>query len=52
MTECFLHKKKVLIDLPYVDVGLQTRYNDCMRDLQSLDLREGDKILQIIEQSK
>ena len=48
MTECFLHKKKVLIDLPYVDAGLQTRYSDCVNNLQSLDLKEGDDILKII----
>lgn len=50
VTECFLHGKKVLINLNYVDLGLQTRYNDCTRDLESVNLREGDAILEIIEE--
>ena len=52
VTECFMQGKRVHKDLDYYDIGLETRYSDCVRDLQSLDLREGDKILQIIEQSK
>jgi len=42
VTECFLHKKNVLIDLPYVDIGLQTRYNDCKKDIEQLNLKEND----------
>jgi hypothetical protein len=52
VTECFMHKKRVFKDLDYYDIGLETRYSDCVNDLQSLDLREGDKLLSIIEQSK
>lgn len=49
VTECFLQGKKVMIDLDYVDPGLQTRVKDCQEDLDSLNLKTGDKILQIVE---
>lgn len=49
VTECFLQKKKVLINLDYVDLGLQTRVKDCQEDLESLNLKDGDKIVSIIE---
>lgn len=49
VTECFLHERKVLINLNYVDIGLQTRYNDCKKDVESVNLREDDGILKIIE---
>ena len=48
VTECFLHGKEVMLDLNYVDIGLQTRYNDCKNDIDSLNLTENDKILEII----
>jgi hypothetical protein len=50
VTECFLHNKKVVMNLDYVDLGLQTRYNDCVENLESLNLKENDDILQIIEE--
>jgi hypothetical protein len=49
VTECFFQGKNVLIDLNYVDVGLQTRYNDCKKDIESVNLKENDGILKIIE---
>jgi hypothetical protein len=49
VTECFLHNKKVNINLDYIDLGLQTRYNDCVKNIDSLNLNENDDILQIIE---
>lgn len=52
VTECFLHSKNILIDLPYVDIGLQTRYNDCKTNLDSLNLTYDDQIFKIIEQIK
>lgn len=52
VTECFLHKKNVLVDLPYVDIGLQTRYNDCKKDIEQLNLKENDQIVDIIARSK
>ena len=42
-------ERKVLINLNYVDIGLQTRYNDCKKDIESVNLREDDGILKIIE---
>ena len=50
VTECFMQGKKVLLDLDYDDIGLQTRYYDCVNKLDSLDLTENDQIFQIIEQ--
>lgn len=52
VTECFLHNKKILMELDYVDLGLQTRYNDCMDDLEQLNLKENDPILGIIDDVK
>lgn len=49
VTECFMQGKKVLKDLDYYDIGLETRYNDCMTNLQSLDLNENDDILNILK---
>lgn len=48
VTECFMQGKKVFKELDYYDVGLETRYNDCISDLNSLDLNENDDILRII----
>lgn len=50
VTECFLYGKKVYMNLDYIDIGLQTRYNDCVNNLESLILKEGDDILKHIEQ--
>ena len=52
VTECFLYGKKVYMNLDYMDIGLQTRYNDCMTDLESLNLTDNDKILTIIDKLK
>lgn len=49
VTECFLQDHDVMIDLPYVDIGLQTRYNDCKENLSSLNLTNDDQIFGIIE---
>lgn len=48
VTECFMQGKKVFKELDYYDIGLETRYNDCINDLQSLDLNENDKILSLV----
>ena len=48
VTECFMQGKKVFKQLDYYDIGLETRYNDCVNDLQSLDLNENDAILDIL----
>ena len=43
-----MYGKRVFKDLDYYDIGLETRYNDCINNLQSLNLKEGDDILKII----
>lgn len=48
VTECIFYGKHVIIDLDYVDVGLQTRYNDAMNQLDALCLRGHDSIIDII----
>lgn len=52
VTECYLQDKKVIVDLDYVDLGLQTRIKDCQNDIQTLDLKDGDKILDIISSAR
>lgn len=47
-TECFMLGKKIYMDLPYTDIALQIRYNDCITNLESLNLTQGDKILEIL----
>lgn len=47
-----MQKKRVLVDLDYVDPGLQTRIRDCENSLDSLDLRDGDAIVDIIENAR
>ena len=47
-TECFMLGKKIYMDLPYVDIALQTRYSDCTSNLESLNLKAGDGILEIL----
>jgi len=49
VTECCMYGKRVFMDLDYSDPGLETRLADARRDLSSLDLTDGDKILDIIE---
>ena len=49
VTECFLQNKKLFLHLDYMDIGLQTRYDDCKNNFESLNLKESDDILKIIE---
>lgn len=49
LTECFILGKKVICDINYSDPGLQVRYNDCISNLNSLDLNENDQIIQVIK---
>ena len=37
-----------MVNLPYVDVGLQTRYGDCVSGIERLNLKSGDEILNLI----
>ena len=48
VTECFIQGKKVFKDLDYYDIGLETRYNDCINNLQSLNLIKNDGIISIL----
>lgn len=49
VTECFMQGKKVIKELDYYDVGLETRYNDCINNLESLNLTENDYILTLLD---
>lgn len=49
ITECFMQNKKIFKQLDYYDVGLETRYNDCINNLESLNLTDNDNILKILE---
>lgn len=48
VTECFMQRKQIFKDLDYYDIGLETRYNDCINNLDSLNLTDNDEILKII----
>jgi len=48
--ECALHGKNIFMDLEYSDLALETRMADIKRDVQSLNLKEGDRILDVIEE--
>ncbi len=48
VTECFMQNKKVFKQLDYYDIGLETRYNDCITNLEALDLNDTDSIISII----
>ena len=50
VTECFLHNKQIMLNVNYVDLGLQTRYNDCKQDLNNVNLQNNDKIIDIINE--
>ena len=52
VTECFLQGKKLFLHLDYMDIGLSTRYNDCLTNFQSLELNKNDAILNIIKDIK
>jgi len=41
-----------MIDLDYVDPGLQTRVKDCQENLEALDLKDRDEIIEIINQAR
>lgn len=49
LTECFMLGKKVICDVNYSDAGLDIRYNDCISNLDSLNLTSTDSILDILE---
>lgn len=49
VTECFFYGKDVQLDVDYVDIGLQTRYNDAVSNLQGLQLNGHDFILDAID---
>ena len=49
ITECFINHKKVFIDLDYTDIALSVRYNDCLTNLQSLDLTDTDDIFSLLQ---
>jgi hypothetical protein len=49
VTECFMQNRKVISNNCYADPGFDTRYNDCINNLNSLNLLDGDDILNIIE---
>ena len=48
ITECFFHNKKIFKQLDYYDIGLETRYSDCISGIEHLDLTNNDDILHII----
>ena len=48
VTECFMLGRNVFKDLDYYDIGLETRYSDCVNNLNGLDLTDGDEILKIV----
>lgn len=48
VTECFMFGRNVFKDLDYYDIGLETRYNDCITDIDSLNLTDNDFILNLI----
>lgn len=47
VTECFMQGKKVFKQLDYYDIGLETRYNDCITDINKLNLTDNDEILKL-----
>ena len=49
VTECFMQGKKVIKQLDYYDLALETRYSDCVNRLNSLNLTIDDSILDIIK---
>jgi len=50
VTECLFYKKDVLLNINYVDDGLQTRWKDATEDISKLELKENDPIIDIIKQ--
>ena len=52
LTECMFCKKRVFLNIDYVDVGLQTRYKDATENLNGLLLCGDDEIIKIIEELK
>ena len=50
VTECSMQGKRIFMRLDYVDIGLETRLNDCRHNLEGLNLTDGDPILDIIDQ--
>jgi hypothetical protein len=44
-----MQNKNIFKELDYYDIGLETRYNDCINNLNILNLNENDLILKIVE---
>jgi len=44
--------KKVFKQLDYYDIGLETRYNDCITDINKLNLTDNDEILKLKKNNK
>jgi hypothetical protein len=40
------------MNIDYMDIGLQTRYNDCKNNLDGLNLKDNDNILEILDEIK
>ena len=52
VTECYLQGKQVYMNVDYIDIGLETRLNDCRTNLDSLNLTDNDSIVEIIQNMK
>lgn len=48
ITECFFYGKNVFKQIDYYDIALEIRYSDCINNLDKLDLKSGDIILDIL----
>jgi hypothetical protein len=48
VTECFFQGRNVFKDLDYFDSGLEVRYEDASKRLETLDLTEDDEIFKIL----
>lgn len=48
VTECAHYGKKVIFDIDYTDIALETRKQDC-KDIQKLNLTDDDSIIQVIK---
>jgi hypothetical protein len=49
VTECYMHNKNVFMQLDYSDPGLEIRKKDAETDLNILNLKDGDDIINIID---
>jgi hypothetical protein len=48
VVECYMHNKDVFADLPYEDPALTIRLDDARNNLDSLNLKEGDFLLEVL----